>query len=406
MQSSWRIGSLFGIPLFLDSSWFVVVVLLTIVNRENYAQWGAIVAWGAGLTMTLLLFVSVLLHELGHSLVAQAQGIKVNSITLFLFGGIASLEQESKTPGLAFQVAIAGPIVSISLFFLLDAIAKILPASTLAQEAFLDLGRINLVLALFNMIPGLPLDGGQIVKAIIWKLTSSRLAGVRWAAITGKTLAMLAITLGLTTIFFSGSQSTGGFWITLLGWFCLRNASAYNRLADLQQSLLELTAADAMTREFRIIDADMTLRRFADEYLLADTASSKPYYAASQGRYRGMLFTDDIRFVERSLWESLTLHNIIRPFSDIIKVEEKTPLIEVINLLEIHQLPWITVLSPAGAVAGVIDRGDLVRAVAKKMNLIIPESEINRIKQEGSYPKNFQLAMIAKDTAEEMGKGS
>lgn len=405
MQSSWRIGSLFGIPLFLDSSWFVVVALLTIVNRQSYAQWGAIVAWGAGLAMTLLLFVSVLLHELGHSLVAQAQGIKVNSITLFLFGGIASLEQESKTPGLAFQVAIAGPLVSISLFFLLDTLAKILPESTLAQEVFLDLGRINFVLALFNMIPGLPLDGGQIVKALIWKLTGSRFTGIRWAAMTGKTLAMLAISLGLTTIFFSNSENTGGFWITLLGWFCLRNASAYNRLADLQESLLKLTAADAMTREFRVVDADMKLRDFANEYLLADTAS-KPYYAASQGRYRGMLFPDDIRFIECSLWETLTLHNIIRPFSDIIKVEEKTPLIEVINLLEVHQLPWITVLSPAGAVAGVIDRGDIVRAVAKKMNLIIPESEINRIKQEGSYPKNFQLAMIAKDTAEEMGKGN
>lgn len=404
MQSSWRVGSLFGIPLFLDSSWFVVVALLTFVNRESYEQWGAAAAWGAGLAMALLLFGSVLLHELGHSLVARSQGIKVNSITLFLFGGIASIEQESKTPGQAFQVAIAGPLVSVTLFFLLHAIAAVLPESTLAREALLDLGRINLVLALFNMIPGLPLDGGQVVKAAVWKLTGDRFAGVRWAAMAGKTLGMLAIAFGLAAVFFLGSEGTAGFWVALLGWFCVRNASAYDRLADLQQSLLQLTAADAMTREFRVVDADMTLRHFADEYLLSDMpAPPKPYYAASQGRYRGMLVADDIRFVERSLWETHTLHSIVRPLNDIIAVEEKTPLVEAINRLEIHQLPRITVLSPAGAVAGTIDRGDIVRAVAKKMNLVLPESEIDRIKQEGSYPKTLQLAAIAKATVEALG---
>jgi Zn-dependent protease len=117
MQNNWKIGSLFGIPLFLDPLWFVILGLTTLNFGFAYQQWGTVAGWSAGLIMALLLFTSVLLHELGHSLVAQSQGIRVNSITLFLFGGVAAIEEESKTPGEAFQVAIAGPAVSVILFF-------------------------------------------------------------------------------------------------------------------------------------------------------------------------------------------------------------------------------------------------------------------------------------------------
>ena len=120
MQAGWRIGSIFGIPLYIDSSWFLILLLVTLANGQDYLEWGQILSWSAGLAVSLLLFGSVLLHELGHSLVAKSQGIQVNSITLFLFGGIASIDRESKTPGQAFQVAIAGPLVSLGLFFVLS----------------------------------------------------------------------------------------------------------------------------------------------------------------------------------------------------------------------------------------------------------------------------------------------
>ncbi len=130
MQTGWRIGSLFGIPLFLDPLWFLILALATLNFGVAYLEWGNVLAWSAGSVMALLLFGSVLLHELGHSLVARSQGIKVNSITLFLFGGIAAIEEESKTPGEAFQVAIAGPAVSIGLFILLRLLASVLPEAS------------------------------------------------------------------------------------------------------------------------------------------------------------------------------------------------------------------------------------------------------------------------------------
>jgi len=401
MQAGWRIGSLFGIPLYLDPSWFLIVTFVAFVDGTNwlarYPHWGPMIAYGAGLAMALLLFASVLLHELGHSLVAISQGIKVNSITLFLFGGIASIEKESNTPGQAFQVAIAGPAVSFGLFvgfYLLGTLVG--PAEGPIAVLTQNLASINLVLAIFNLIPGLPLDGGQVLKAAVWKVTGSRFAGVRWAARSGQILGWSAIVLGLAT-YFSTKTLFPGLWFVLLGWFGVRNANAYSRLTNLQEVLLELNATDAMTREYRVIDANLTLRQFADNYLLEET-HVPTYFAASDGRYRGLVAIADLRQIERSLWDQRTLHDIAQPLVNLPSVEEKTPLVDVINCMEDAQLPRITVLSPAGAVAGIIDRGDIVRAIAQKLRVPIAEADIRRIKEDGNYPPGMQLQVIARMT--------
>jgi Zn-dependent protease len=399
MQGSWRIGSLFGIPLFLDPSWFFILAFVTIINAlDLYPTFGSVLAGSAGLGMALLLFASVVLHELGHSLTARSQGIKVNSITLFIFGGVASIDQESKTPGEAFQVAIAGPAVSLTLFGLFYLLSQVLASSSVGQVLTLGLARINLVLALFNLIPGLPLDGGQVLKAAVWKLTGNRFQGVRWAAKSGKTLGGSAIALGLVLVLLTGQW--GAIWLTLIGGFIFRNASAYDRLTTLQEALLQLLASDAMTHDFRVVDANQTLRSFADEYILADIQTPMPYYAAAHGRYRGLVAIEDLHFVERSCWENQTLESIVSPLSEIATVEEKTPLVEVIKSLEASHINRLTVLSPAGTVAGVIDRGDIVRAVATKLKLPITEAEIKRIKAEGSYPQGLQLPAIAQATSD------
>ena len=397
MQTNWKIGSLFGIPLFLDPLWFIILGLATLNFGVAYQAWGIVLAWSAGIVMALLLFGSVLLHELGHSLVARSQGIKVNSITLFLFGGIAAIEEESKTPGEAFQVAIAGPAVSIALFLVLLLLASILPSASPANMMVSDLARINVVLALFNLIPGLPLDGGQVLKAALWKATGNRFQAVRLAAKAGQILGYGAMVLGLVVDYRTGELVTG-LWISLLGWFGVRNASSYDRVTILQETLLELVAANAMTRNFRVVDADQTLRSFADLYLLEST-TPQVYFAESNGRYRGIVSIDDLRVVERSQWETQTLQTIVHPLTEIPTVAESTSFVEVINKLENEQLARITVLSPAGSVSGIIDRGDIVQAVAQKLNLRITDAEIKRIKESGSYPPSLQLGAIAKSTA-------
>lgn len=393
MQAGWRIGSLFGIPFFVDSSWFVIVLLFTVANRQSYAEWGQTLSWVAGFAIALLLFASVLLHELGHSLVAQSQGIRVNSITLFLFGGVAAIDKESKTPGQAFQVAIAGPLVSFSLFFILNLVTQLLPNSSLIYSVVGELARINLVLGIFNLIPGLPLDGGQVLKATVWKITGNRLTGVRWAAKTGQFLGILAISLGLSSVFLA--RSYGGLWIALIGWFILQNAASYNRITDLQEALVNIQAGDTMTREFRVVDADLSLRQFADEYLIG-VETIPVYFASSNGRYRGLVSVESLRVIERSQWEKQTLNQIVQPLNSLITVSEKASLVEVINLMEDQELRRITILSPAVAVAGIIDRGDVVRSVANYLKVPIPEANIRRIKEEGIYPPGLPLAALAK----------
>jgi Zn-dependent protease len=397
MRSSWQVASLFGIPIYINSSWFLILALVTIVDAGEINASGLsgdrpIFGWLAGLTLALLLFASVLLHELGHSLVAKSQGISVNSITLFLFGGIAALDREAKTPTASLLVAIAGPLVSISLFGIFFSIGFFLKRENLAYLITSDLASINLALALFNLVPGLPLDGGQVLKSIVWKISGDRFTGVRWAAASGRLIGLLAIFLGVLVLLLLGEFS--GTWLALIGWFVFRNANAYDRLTQLQETILKLTAADAMTREYRVIDAHLSLRDFAAEYILADLNQPMPYFAASKGRYRGMIQISDLQAIERSEWETKTLAEIAHPLSEIPFVEEKTSLVQVIQKLEQISDHRITVLSPAGAVAGVIDRGDIVKAIAKEENLVIPEAEIKRIKAEATYPSNLQLAKI------------
>lgn len=397
IQSNWRIGSLFGIPFFIDPSWLFILALVTLLKAGNFEpSFQSISAWSLGLVMALLLFASVLLHELGHSLVARSQGIKVNSITLFIFGGVAAIDRESQTPGDAFQVAIAGPGVSLCLFGLFYGLTQVLPTENLGYLVAADLARINLVLTLFNLIPGLPLDGGQVLKAAIWKLTGNRLQGVRWAAQAGKLIGSLAIAVSVGLTLLTGVWTI--LWLALIGSFVYRNANAYDRLTILQEALLQLQASDAMTRDFRVLDATMSLRSFADEYILADIQANKPYYAASEGRYRGLVKIQDLQAIERSRWEMESLESLVHPLSEIATVEEKTPLIDVINTLETCQLKHLTVLSPAGAIAGVLDRGDIVRAVAGRLNLPISQEQIQQIKAEGSYPSWLKLSAIAKAT--------
>lgn len=403
MQSSWRVGTVFGIPLFVDASWFFVLALLTYLNgsdwQQAYPNWGAGQAWIAGLAMALLLFVSVLLHELGHSLTAQSQGIRVNSITLFLFGGIANIDRESSTPGQAFQVAIAGPLVSFALAGLLTLTDHYLAMNAPAEVLVSNLAQVNLVLAILNLMPGLPLDGGQVLKAAVWKISGSRFKGVRWAARSGQLLGWTAIILGISTLLLLGT--TGGLWIAMLGWFALQNANSYGRLINLQEALASLTAAEAMTTDFRVVDANMKLREFADRYLLAEKTDAC-YFAAADGRYRGLVNPPEINGIERSIWETESVQRLVTPLAAIPTVTETNRLIDVIGQLEAQQLPRITVLSPAGTVAGVIDRGDTVRALAKKMAWPINEAEIKRIKDEGRYPPGLPLGAIAQTLQSEL----
>jgi Zn-dependent protease len=194
MNGSIRVGNLFGIPFYVNPSWFLILALVTFDLGSSlggsFSGLGGIFPLLLGLVGALLLFASVLAHELGHSFVAIQQGIEVKSITLFLFGGLASLDKDSKTPGQAFWVAIAGPAVSLMLFALFTAISVGTNISGPLAAMVGLLASINLILALFNLIPGLPLDGGNILKALVWKITGNPSKGILFASRVGQIVGL------------------------------------------------------------------------------------------------------------------------------------------------------------------------------------------------------------------------
>jgi Zn-dependent protease len=395
MISGWRVGSLFGIPLLLNPGWFLSLLLFAFFFADSQpGGWESSWSWLAGLSMALLLFASVLLHELGHSLVAQSQGITVNAITLFPFGGIASIAQESKTPRQAFWVAIAGPAVSFLLFLLLLLLSLALPESLPLKAMLGNLAGLNLILALFNMIPGLPLDGGQVLKAIIWKATGSRTTGVRWAAQVGQMLGWAAIFSGVAG--FLASLRFSFLWLVLLGWFGIRRANAYWREIALQTAMLQLSAADAMKRSFRVVDASTSLEKFASSHL-ATEPDVETYYAESEGCYVGVIAVEKLRLIERSQWSGQTVSAIIEPFETTPTVTETACLAEVIDRLETEKRVRLPVLSASKTIVGSVDRVDAVRALADRLNLLVPEPVLQQIKTEGQFPPNLQLHSTAKD---------
>ncbi len=403
MGPSWQVGKVFGIPLRIDRSWFLVILLFTFLNGSDwyatYPEWGAI-AWLMGLLISLLLFGSVLLHELGHSLAARAQGITVRSITLFLFGGMAAIERESATPGQAFQVAIAGPLVSFGLFVVLRLGAVAVPAESPFRELLLYLASINLVLGLFNLLPGLPLDGGQILKAGVWKLTGNRFQGIRWAARSGQVLGWFAISLGLAGVLLG---SGNGLWIGLLGWFALQNATLYSRLSRLQEGLLKLTAAAAMSRDYRVVEGTLSLREFADRYLLLAERQPTAYFVATDGRYRGWLDPHALNYIERSQWEHTPIEALAVPLTAIPTVREADSLATVVCTLEEKEQRFVTVLSPADAVAGVIDRADVLAALARQLGWQLGKQELQMLKKQTHYPPELQLLEVARTALQLQG---
>ena len=402
MQSGWRVGSLFGIPLFIDLSWVLILTLFMFHNgwvwRGRYPEWGIETAWLTGFLATLLLFASVLLHELAHSLVAKAQGIKEISISLFLFGGVTSAEEALKSPGKILRVAIAGPAVSLGLATGLSLLVLVLPDTVSPLKVLTtNLATMNLVVALFNLIPGLPLDGGQILKAIVWQVTGDQLRAIRWSAKLGELWGALAIGAGIVDILHLPgvpfSQFFDGWWVVLLGWFGWQSARAYQPTAELQAALLQTLAAAAMTGEFRTISVERSLAQFAREYL---AQVESPLYLATWGdRYRGIVMPEGLNEIERSHWETESIEVILHRDSAVAAVQTTSNLAQVIQQMEAYQLLRIPVLSPAGMLVGVLDRGDIVRVLAHKLNIRISDSMIQQIKADGVYPEGFRLVAIA-----------
>ena len=392
-----------GIPLRIHPSWFVILALATLSFQQQYGQqalWGAGVpgseplSWLLALATALLLFVSVLLHELGHSFAALSQGVKVRSITLFLLGGVASIERESTTARGALIVAAAGPLVSLVLAAgLIGASHGATHLSPPLGAMVSQLGQLNLVLGLFNLLPGLPLDGGLIHKALVWQWTGSQRRGVQVATASGLMLSLMAIGLGTVVLLRSGSA--GGLWLILLGWFGVGAARNQTQSQALQRVLRDLKVRDGARRRYRVLEPSMSLRqlsrlRLADPEGLADWL-----LVCEAGRWRGLIDDAPLQSLPVQRWDDERIGDHLRPLADIPSIRDDAPLWQAVLQLESASPPRLLVLSAAGLPCGTIERPELAEAVLAKLGVRLPEPLLEAARRQGSYPIGMPLAAVA-----------
>ncbi len=358
MNGNIRIGSLFGIPFYVNPSWFLVLGLVTWSYGDGLAAQFPNLPSGSplllGLVTALLLFSSVLAHELGHSFVAISQGIKVESITLFLFGGLASLEKESETPAAAFWVAIAGPAVSLLLAVVLTILGFATHMTGPLAAITAVLAAINLSLGLFNLIPGLPLDGGNILKAIVWKVTGNAYQGVKIASIVGQAFGWVAIASGLIPLFLYGSFDN--FWNLLIGSFLLQNAGKSAQFARVQECLTGLTVADAVTPNSPIIAENITLREFVDQRTLTYSNWQKFLVTNEQGQLVGELGLDTLKTIPTDRWSSTLVSELMQSIEPKTIITTDQTLLQAIEQLESQKVTTLSVTNTDGLLVGLLEK--------------------------------------------------
>jgi Zn-dependent protease/CBS domain-containing protein len=368
MNGNLRVGNLFGIPFYVNPSWFLVLGLVTWSYGSGLAAQFpelGVAAWGLGLVTALLLFASVLAHELGHSFVAMAQGIEVKSITLFIFGGLASLGEESKTPGGSFKVAIAGPLVSFALFGLFTAVNLFVALPSALSAIVALLSYINLALGVFNLIPGLPLDGGNVLKSIVWKITGKPYKGVAFASRVGQFFGWVGIALGILSIL--GLSNVGSVWTLLIGWFLLQNAGRSAQSATVQEKLSGLTAGDAVDPDSPIISANSSLREFANGYIIGNEKNWQKFLVTDEnGQLVGAISVDSMKTIPTNDWWDVQVKELMQPTDQIDTVSSDKPLLEVIGLLEEKKLPALAVIRDNGVLVGLLEKASIIQLLQKK----------------------------------------
>src|SRR5512135_375256 len=315
-RSAISLGRILGIPIGLDYSWFLIFALLTWSLATSYFPvqfpgWPATQYWIVGAVTVVLMFCSVLLHELGHSVVALRYKIPVRSITLFVFGGVAQIGAEPPNAVSEFWIAIAGPVTSFALAILFSLLQPLVGALGPLLAIAKYLAYINGALALFNLIPGFPLDGGRVFRAIVWGITHNLHRATLIAANLGRFIAYLFIVLGVWQMF--GGNFGNGLWIAFVGWFLESAASSQIRQQTIHDLLEGHHVADAMRRDYTTILPSTTLEQLINQHILGN--GQRSLVVKQDDRVTGLLTLHNVKAIPSSDWSSKTATQVMIPVS-------------------------------------------------------------------------------------------
>jgi Zn-dependent protease/predicted transcriptional regulator len=372
MTKSFRIGRLFGIEIEIDYTWFIVFVLVMIlVSTDILAkQLDGLplgTRWLVAAFTTVLFFSSVLLHELSHSLVARAQGLGISGITLFIFGGVSKMTDEPKSAGAEFKIAIAGPLMSLFLAVLcfgLRLAFRLVPGGTPFAVVFGWLGAMNGMLAVFNMLPGFPLDGGRVLRAGLWQSLANLAEATRIAATFGQGLGILMIVGGI--FFFLISRDAGFLWLALIGWFLTQMAQSSYQQVLLRQALSGVPVTQAMTTQVQAVPGDITLDRVVNEYIMAHNHPAFPVLDGD--RLLGLLCLSDIRRVAQERWRYVTARETVPPLTEQYMIAPQADAWNALVRMTAENCGRLLVVE-GGALRGIISRTDIMRLMRMRMQL-------------------------------------
>ena len=314
---SLRLGRLLGIPIEVNVTWFLVFALVALsLATQVFPQWqpglSPMAYWLMGAATALTFFSCLLAHEMAHSLMSRRFGQPVERITLFLFGGVSESHSEMKSPKAEFWIAIVGPLTSLllgALFFGSALWAHSTGAPTALESALTWLAIGNVGVAVFNLLPGFPLDGGRVFRAAVWAWTKDLKKATRWASFGGKAFAAILMGVGLARLF-SGAWF-GGFWLLFLGWMIFQAAQGTYLQLVLTQALNRVAVSQLMVREPLTLDPDMTLRSAVDYYFIARPYSSYPVVVGD--RVIGMLGRAQVKAIPKEQWDTLTVGEAMVP---------------------------------------------------------------------------------------------
>lgn len=370
MRSQIKLGRVFGIKIGLHYSWFLIALLMVMSLSAQFhgtnPQWGDTTILVLALTTGLLFFVSLLLHELAHSVVARSNGLPVREITLFALGGVSQIEKNPATAKLEFWMALVGPLTSAVLGGICLAIAHLAgDVSTDPWSAMLSwLGFINLGLAGFNMIPGYPLDGGRVLRAIVWWKTGDVDRATRAAASAGQVVAFLFILFGIFRFF--GGAGIGGLWIAFIGWFLLQASRESYVQVGMTNALDTVKVSDVMARDCPTVEGWLNLQNFVEHELLR--TGRRCFVISEKGDVVGLVTPHEIKQVDRARWPYTTLHDVMRPLEDLHAVTPDAPLSRALESMGRYDLNQLPVLSN-GHFEGVLSRSDIVAYLKTRMEM-------------------------------------
>ena len=364
-KTGFQLGRIFGIPIYLHPSWFLIFLLITVSLRTQFTSahpnWSAAQHWTLGIITSVLFFASVVFHELSHSIVALRYHLKVSSITLFIFGGLSRIESDPPNAKEEFTIAIVGPLSSLFLAGCFFLVWRFVHGSEMVTSAARWLWEINLALAIFNLVPGFPLDGGRVLRGIAWGITGNFMRATQIASTAGRFFAYILIAFGAWQAL--EGNWVGGLWMAFIGWFLLEAARESYAQVAIRDTLGDVRAEDIMVRDIPTVTRDMSIDEYVHEVL---RTGRRCHIVTGAGAPVGLITLHSARAVPRDEWSTTSIQAVMVPMDKVQRAAPEEPALRILERMQTEDINQMPIVDDQHIV-GMIGRDAILRVLQTRL---------------------------------------